>query len=388
MLYKRMIYPAIVIAAYNRPKSLSRLLQMIAASKYPNGVDIPLVISIDGGGVDSVVDVAQSFEWQCGTKEVVVHSENLGLREHILRCGDLTEKYGAIIMLEDDLGVSRFFYEYAVQALGVFSDREEVAGISLYKHLINVNCSARFDPVDEGLGYYYLQFPQSWGQVWTAEQWLGFRNWYDEELNRSKSVSIPAYVQNWPETSWLKYFSRYIVDADKYFAYPVKALSTNFGDAGSHVMRQDNTYQVPLAESLPRLDPGREDEIICYDAFFEMRASSFGLISKGCLGDDVLVDLYGTKDLFAYGDDQLVLTTHQSLEPIKRYGFCLKPREMNVILEVPGEDIVLSRRKHIVPCCEKLRNKREFIYDKKWMGLRVMADVMVAVLKDRLLKKK
>ena len=46
--------PAIVIAAYNRPDSLKRLLSFIDAASFIYD-DIPLVISIDGGGDVKVV---------------------------------------------------------------------------------------------------------------------------------------------------------------------------------------------------------------------------------------------------------------------------------------------------------------------------------------------
>ena len=46
--------PAIIIAAYNRPDSLKRLLSFIDAASFIYD-DIPLVISIDGGGDVKVV---------------------------------------------------------------------------------------------------------------------------------------------------------------------------------------------------------------------------------------------------------------------------------------------------------------------------------------------
>lgn len=39
--------PAIIVAAFNRSKSLERLLNMLAASEYLDS-DVPLVISVDG----------------------------------------------------------------------------------------------------------------------------------------------------------------------------------------------------------------------------------------------------------------------------------------------------------------------------------------------------
>ncbi len=59
--------PAIIIPAYNRPDSLRRLLSFIDAASFIYD-DIPLVISVDGGGDINVVELANSFEWKYGQK--------------------------------------------------------------------------------------------------------------------------------------------------------------------------------------------------------------------------------------------------------------------------------------------------------------------------------
>ncbi|MEM8858266.1 MAG: glycosyltransferase family 2 protein, partial [Chloroflexota bacterium] len=114
--------PAIVVIAYNRPEPLQRLLSSIQKARYPNGTQIPIVISIDGGGEHNaaVSEIAQTFRWAYGEKEIINHSSNLGLIEHVFACGDLSQKFGSIILLEDDLFVGRSFYFYAQQGLNFF----------------------------------------------------------------------------------------------------------------------------------------------------------------------------------------------------------------------------------------------------------------------------
>ena len=106
----------IVIAAYNRLEPLTRLLQSLAKAVYP--LDVKLIISIDGGGGNqTIIDTANRFEWKHGEKQVIVHDVNLGLRKHILKCGELTKYYDGIVLLEDDLYVSPYFYTYNVRIL-------------------------------------------------------------------------------------------------------------------------------------------------------------------------------------------------------------------------------------------------------------------------------
>ena len=66
-----------------------------------------------------------------GEKIVLCHPERLGLRRHIISCGDLTEKYGAVMILEDDLYVSPDFYNYAMRALDKYGEHPQIAGIAL-----------------------------------------------------------------------------------------------------------------------------------------------------------------------------------------------------------------------------------------------------------------
>ena len=50
----------------------------------------------------------------------------------MLQCGDISYEYGSVIVLEDDLFVSPFFYKYAVEAQEFYRDDNRIGGISLY----------------------------------------------------------------------------------------------------------------------------------------------------------------------------------------------------------------------------------------------------------------
>lgn len=74
-----MIYPAIVIATYNRPHALSRLLNSISVANYDGYNDIPLVISIDGGDNPKCEEIANNFTWTYGKKIIISHVVYLSL---------------------------------------------------------------------------------------------------------------------------------------------------------------------------------------------------------------------------------------------------------------------------------------------------------------------
>src|SRR5690606_11898173 len=135
--------PTIIVIGYNRPKSLQRLLTSLSKAHYPEG-NIRLVISLDNSGTLEPLRLAEAYDWPYGEKRVIHHEQRLGLRNHVLACGDLTEEYGDVLVLEDDLFVSPYFYEYTARALAFYENEPRVAGISLYSQQFNQTANLPF----------------------------------------------------------------------------------------------------------------------------------------------------------------------------------------------------------------------------------------------------
>lgn len=329
----------IVAVGYNRPRSLSRLLNALLSAHY-DGDNVPLIISLDHSGNADIEQIALQYEWPYGEKHVIVQPERLGLRKHILKCGDYALEYGAVIVLEDDLYVSPHYYRYTKQAIEAYKDEPHVAGISLYSHLWNVTASRPFQPVDDGYDAYFFQFAQSWGQCWTEEMWRSFRNWYELQAGGvMQGDDLPQSVVKWPESSWLKYFIKYIVETNKYYVYPRVSLTTNFGDIGQHARIASTSYQVPLMHGhkepfrFPQFDKANTK----YDVFFERLELGKAL---GIPDDDVTIDLYGEKG--RQSNRRYWLTMEKAhYRVLASYGCQLRPHEMNVLQHIPGEDIFL-----------------------------------------------
>ncbi len=244
-----MYCPTIIAVGFSRLLSLARLLESINNAYYPYNVNF--VISLDGGGSEEVVEYARKFQFKHGVCKVIEHPQNLGLRNHILWCGDQSKKYGSVIILEDDLIVDPYFYFYASEALLFFQDSPDIAGISLYAQKYNEYANMPFEPEFNGMENYFMQVTCSWGQAWSHEQWEKFRIWYSKN-GHSKFIShrddIPESIKKWPETSWKKYFSAYLVDEKKYFSYPYHSYTTNCSDSGGvHNKLLNNIVQVPMS---------------------------------------------------------------------------------------------------------------------------------------------
>lgn len=302
--------------------------------------DVPLIISIDKADSNQdVLSVANEFEWEHGEKAVVYQKENLKLRNHILKCGDYALKYGNVIILEDDLYVSKYFYQYAESALAFTDADERIGGVSLYNHKFNVEAAEPFEAFDDGYDNWYFQFASSWGEAWTQKQWAQFRVWYAANPDIADREEVPVYVRSWPTSSWLKYFIAYLVETNKYFIYPRISLTTNFGDAGTHVNKNNTNHQVPLQNAPKRYSFSRlENPNSVYDAFFEsIRVKEYLCASSDRL---VVVDLYGHKSLDQAIKEKSIIITRRVLpyRVLRSVGCCMRPHEVNIFHEVDGDD--------------------------------------------------
>ena len=122
---------AIVIPAFNRPQALKRLLGSLQQARYPTQIEVPLYLAIDAEtpGQCNADVLEMAFPWP-HAKTVLETDKPLGLRDNILRCGELTAKHQGIILLEDDLWVSPVFYEAAQQKPDGYHGQENIGAIS------------------------------------------------------------------------------------------------------------------------------------------------------------------------------------------------------------------------------------------------------------------
>ena len=337
-----LIKPVIVVVAYNRPDSLKRLLDCIGNAWYKEQ-DILLIISIDyDRNNDEVVREAKSFEWHYGEKKIVTHTENLGLRKHILECGNYAIEYGAAIILEDDLVVAPGFYSYAKSAQNFYSDEDYIAGVALYSHEWNGYARKRFTPVLENGDVYFGQFSVTWGQCWTKKQWKAFISWYKENEELHVQSNMPAAVCKWSANSWGKYFVYYIIEKNKYYVMPYNALSTCFSEAGVHTNNISLDNQVCLQYGVKNYQFIKFEEGMHYDIFFEnMDLNRF---LRRYIGDEenVCINLYGLKSKELEKEYKYILTTQKRNEKIiHAFAREMRPIEMNIIYDIPGNEIFL-----------------------------------------------
>lgn len=373
---------AIVVVGYNRCDSLKRLISSLKQVDYM-GDTVDLIVSIDNSGSDKVEVYANSLEWEYGEKIVRTFPERQGLRNHILQCGDYTEDYAAIAVFEDDIFVSPDFYNFMKQAVAFYKDEEAVAGISLYNHMFCENSQRPFTAQKGNYDNYFLQYAQSWGQIWMTKQWRRFREWYKKnDGDIISSNQIPKCIREWANTSWLKYHIEYCILENKYFVYPYDSLSTNFVERGQHCKKPSTVYQVPMLYghkgryNFCRF--GAEDGIY-YDAFFERQ---IGIARLNIPKDDVIFDINGVRGI---DRQKRYFVSSQKLDfrILEEYGYQLRPAEMNVLLGIAGKAIYLYDTKetaHNTFCDMALER---WCYDTRVESLRYTSTIILKMILEK-----
>lgn len=328
---------AIVVVGYNRLKSISRLLKSLLSAKYPE-LPVPLVISIDCSGDEQLYDYVKALHWPYGEKYVNIQQQRLGLKNHIYQCGDLSKYFKGLILLEDDLIVSPYFYQYALQTVDKYGDLDEVAEISLYSNDSNGYAGYPFTPMANGADVYLAQDVSTWGQIWTHSMWEKFVYWRDNICSEDiiQNTDMPSRIKGWTR-AWSKYYNAYVVSTHRYVVYPYVSLSTNFSDAGEHGGDSNGAVQVGILHGdksywLPGIS-----ELIKYDIFDNNLSLAKWL---GCKEEELCADLYGIHKNI---DNRRFLLSSRILpyKVVKSFSLSMRPLEVNVMYGIEGGGLFL-----------------------------------------------
>ena len=366
-----MYKPAIVIVGYNRPRETLRLLESIGRAKYEYD-DITLIISIDQSDLsDEVALVAESFQWKYGNKIIRRFPQRQGLKKHIIACGDLTESYNALIILEDDLVVAEDFYTFCCNAHDYYSNNDCICGIALYSFQRIPFTNFRFHPKQNNYDTYLGQMVVTWGESWTQKQWSRFKQWFlsHEEKLPGENLLIPDEISGWSR-SWGKYFASYIAENNLFYVYPFSSRTTCFSEIGEHNFAfQTSISQVPLMNGVPvnGYKFAAIDNAVRYDSFYELilpEKTKVGSIS----GKDISFDLNGMKR-FSRGKKYIISCQKLKLDVIDTFGLAMRPVEDNIFYNVKGQYFKLYRLNN-PDFAFKKQKKKAYRYSQSYDRLR------------------
>lgn len=325
---------AIVVVGYNRLSSIKRLLQSLDKANYPSD-DIPLVISIDASGDEDLYNYVRNYKWEHGDLFVFIREERLGLKNHIFACADLTRYFRAVILLEDDLFVSPYFYDYVNSCLEFYDNEGKVACIGLYSYTSNIYAALPFVPYQGEYDVYGIQATITWGECWNTRMWSDFRRWMSANPDIDwEHLDIPQNVKAF-KRAWSKYFTAYLSTTDRFVVAPYKSYTTNFSEAGEHRDFVDTCVQVPIVRRHELLKFGHIDAIQKYDSYFNPLGLEYYL---GVDKSNLYVDLYSLRANIR-NCRYLLSTDILPYKCIRSYALMMKPMEVNIYENITGEGL-------------------------------------------------
>lgn len=328
---------AIVVVGYNKLKGLNRILSSINNAFYDES-EVPLIISIDASNNQDVYTCAKDFNWKHGTKYVNIEKEKLGLKRHIYQCASFVYYFKGVIVLEDDLFVSPYFYHYAVSSLNKYETDINVAGIALYVNMFDGFHGIPFTPVRNQSDVFAWQSVCSWGEIWNERMWSDFTKWLDEWDENFEDIDMPKTIKEWTR-SWSKYFYAYMIKRKKYFIFPYVSLTTNFNDeGGEHGDGDKSLVQVPLLCGHKQYQFDNFNNLVRYDVYGHNVEISKWI---GVNEKELSVNLYG--EVVCY--KRYVLTPLKlPYKIIRRYSLSMRPWELNLWYAIEGNDLFLYDR--------------------------------------------
>ena len=242
----------IVLFVYNRPWHTRQTVEYLQNNELADKSE--LIIYSDGfkfyADKPKVKEVRKYIGNLSGFKkiQIIEHTENLGLARSIVNgVTETINRYGRVIVLEDDLLTSRYFLKFANDALKFYENKEKVMHISGYMYPIK----------PEGLSETFFLRPSScWGWATWDRAW----KYYEKDIDKlyktftpkmKKRFNLDGAYNYWSQikknkkgkiNSWAIFWYASIFVKNGLCLHPSVSMVDNIGHDGSgkHCGRSDN----------------------------------------------------------------------------------------------------------------------------------------------------
>lgn len=329
----------IVIPSFDRVNKTFALTKALNSLEFSEEWD--LIISVDFQSRDLNEKFSREFQsvrWKHGRKKLILRDLNLGLKRHILECGNYIEGRDVLVMLEDDITVTSNFEKFIVESIRFYAGDESIGGYSLYSYRISETQRLLFEPYLGDSDIYFLQWPCSWGQFWTRIQWEEFKKY----LAQTERFLLPKSVASW-NNSWKKYFLSYLIASNKYVIYPRYSFTTAIQEEGQHYRRKNIDYLTNnYTENLPVIRFEKRTEVNTYSYNFQLEKIKVKIDGKILTAE---VDLYSEK---LYISEEYFITCDNYGRPIAEFEINTIPFENSLLMPIKslciGEGLKLYDR--------------------------------------------
>lgn len=276
----------IVIFAFNRIDTLKACLESLQAN--PQFKDSDLIFYVDGpregkvGEKEKVETVRKFVQSVQGAKSLTCHisETNKGLASSIISgVTDVVNKYGKVIVVEDDLYLSSSFLGYMNQMLDYFENDKRVFQVSGYSSLIKRKTNS--DIYFNGRGQCWSW--GTWKDRWETIDWKieDFEEFITNKLEKKEWAKFGhdlfGMLISWKEgrmNSWWIRFSYNMFKQRRYTVCPVKSLVRNdgFGIDSTHCNAYDR-YKIEFDNTQDKVFKIPAD--IQWDKSFNLHATRY-----------------------------------------------------------------------------------------------------------------
>jgi len=243
----------IVLFVYNRPWHTRQTIEALQKNELSS--ESELFIYADGAKssktVNKVMQVRKYIETISGFKKVTIieRDKNWGLADSIIEgVTSIINKYGRIIVLEDDIVTSPYFLSFMNEALEFYQNEEKVWHISgwNYPATFNSNCDV-----------YLYRSMNCWGWATWSDNWNFFEKNTDKLVGDFSKTDIDRFnldgANNWWQqvilnkrriiNTWAIYWYATIFKKNGLCLNPVHSFVKNIGFDGGGIHCNDDSYQ-------------------------------------------------------------------------------------------------------------------------------------------------
>ena len=288
------MYAPIIVFAYNRPIHLKKVL--FSLSKNTEAQDSDLYIFIDGpkGNNDvklniEVQEVAESFQEGYFKKVIITkNSTNKGLAANVIfGVSEVVNKYGRVIVTEDDSVCSEYYLQFMNSALDYYDNNRRIWSIGRYSVPLEIPEYYDKDVIktQRCCSYAWAVWANRWNKVdWDILEYNCFfyNPFIRHRFNKwgsDRSLMLDSQMAG-KINSWAIRFEYSMVKHGMYNIMPVYSYINTIGHdgTGTHggniLDGQIDKFSVDLTKALPkcRLEDVKIDRKIrlAYNTFFDI----------------------------------------------------------------------------------------------------------------------
>lgn len=260
----------IVLFVYNRPEHTRNNLEKLNAA---DGADESILCIFSDAAknqtaeenVNKVRRIIADFSLHSRFKEVklVLGEKNKGLAQSIIDgVTELMKQYHRVIVLEDDITVSKDFIQYMNDALDHYEQEHSIWAISGYTFPMKALKSYPHD-------IYLARRGCSWGWATWEDRWVTVdwqvKDYESIKFDLRKRIEFGKWGRDMPfmldanayglNHSWAIRWCYAAYKQDKYTVYPVESRISNNGvdGSGTNYTREDHKYDTVLSEGIKQI---------------------------------------------------------------------------------------------------------------------------------------